>query len=157
MAAKFKTVKIISRSNGELKEVSFPMDSETYEEISKLPEAEKIKYLTEMYYDYKKEQKASRKTISLETILEDNTELADGIVDSNSNPEELCLQNERYEFLHQALKKLNEKQRRVIWELFYNNKSQRELAEEMGMSESAMSHFVEYVLAKLRKFLKGKI
>lgn len=157
MAAKFKAVKIISRSNGELKEVSFPMDSETYEKISKLPEAEKIKYITEMYYDYKKEQKESRKTISLETILEDNTELADGLVDSNSNPEELCLQNERYEFLYQAIESLNERQKIVITEIYYEEKSQTELAEEMGLSINAMSHLVNRALAKLRGYLEKKI
>lgn len=90
-------------------------------------------------------------------MLEDNTEFQDGLVDSNPNPEELCLRNERYEFLRQAIETLNERQRRVITELFYNGKTQRELAEEMDMTEQAMSMFVAYVLAKLRKFLEGKI
>lgn len=157
MAVKFIKTIIISKANGKAKEVSFPVDEGFLKAISTLSEEDQASYLTSAYYDYKREQKRKRRILSFECMLEDNTEFQDGLVDSNPNPEELCLRNERYEFLRQAIETLNERQRRVITELFYNGKTQRELAEEMDMTEQAMSMFVAYVLAKLRKFLEGKI
>lgn len=90
-------------------------------------------------------------------MLEDCTEFKDGLVDDSLNPEEQCLRNERDVLLYDAISKLNERQRKVIAELFYNGKTQRQLAEEMGMTEQAMSMYVAYVLVKLRNCLEGKI
>lgn len=95
--------------------------------------------------------------LSLESMLEDCTEFEGGLVDDSLNPEEQCLRNERDVLLYDAISKLNERQRKVIVELFYNGKTQRQLAEEMGITEQAMSMYVAYVLTKLRNCLEGKI
>ena len=72
-------------------------------------------------------------------------------------PAEFCLKKERYELLNKALDNLRPRQKKIIVAIFYEGKSQADLAEELGMTESAMSHYVAFVLAKLRGELEGKI
>lgn len=157
MAVKLIKTTIISSSTGELMEASFPMDYGLYQSAFSLSEEKRTKFLTDCYYEFKREERKQRRAISLEQMLEDSTGFEDGLIDDSLNPEEQCLRNEKYELLYEAISKLNGRQRRIIVELFYHDKSQRELAAENGMSEQAMSMYVAYVLAKLRNLLDGKI
>ena len=157
MAVKLTKINLISKTTGEVKEVSFPMDSGLLKAVSALPEEQRNLFLVREYYEFKREQKRQRRILSLEIMLADCTEFEDGLIDDSLNPQEQCLENERDALLYDAIESLNGRQRKVIIEIFYQGRSQKELAYEMGMSESAMSHFVDYVLAKLRKRLAGKI
>lgn len=157
MAVKIITMEIVSKKSGKAIEVSFPMDEGLFKASFSLPKKKRIRFLTEAYREFKREEKRKRRLLSLESMLEDCTEFEDGLADDSLNPEEQCLRNERDVLLYDAISKLNERQRKVIVELFYNGKTQRQLAEEMGMTEQAMSMYVAYVLAKLRNCLEGKI
>lgn len=157
MAVKIITIEIVSNSTGEPKKVSFPMDEGLYKASLSLPKKRRIKFLTEAYREFKREEKGRRRIFSLETMLEDCTEFEDGLVDDSLNPEEQCLKNERDALLYEAISSLNKKQRKVIAELFYNGKTQTQLAEEFGLSINAMSHLVNRILAKLRRYLEKKI
>lgn len=157
MAVKLTKINLISKTTGEVKEVSFPMDAGLLEAVSALPEEQRNLFLAREYYEFKREQKRQRRILSLETMLADCTEFEDGLIDDSLNPQEQCLNNERDALLYDAIESLNGRQRKVIIEIFYHGRTQKELAYEMGMTESAMSHFVDYVLAKLRKRLAGKI
>lgn len=157
MAVKIITMEIVSKKSGKTIEVSFPMDEGLFKASFSLPKKKRIKFLTQAYYDYKHEEKRRRRILSLESMLEDCTESEDGLIDDNLNPEEQCLKNERDALLYEAISTLNDRQKKVIAELFYNGKTQRQLAEEMGMTDQAMSMYVAYVLAKLRNCLEGKI
>lgn len=157
MAAKIITMEIVSKKSGKAIEVSFPMDEGLFKASFSLPKKKRIQFLTEAYHEFKRGEKRKRRLLSLESMLEDCTEFDDGLIDDSLSPEEQCFRNERDAMLYDAISKLNERQRKVIVELFYNGKTQRQLAEEMGMTEQAMSMYVAYVLAKLRNFLEGKI
>jgi len=157
MAVKLTKINLISKTTGEVKEVSFPMDAGLLKAVSALPEEQRNLFLVREYYEFKREQKKQRRILSLESMLEDCTEFEDGLVDDSLNPEEQCLRNERDVLLYDAISKLNERQRKVIVELFYNGKTQTDLAAEMGLSINAMSHLVNRTLAKLRAYLEKKI
>lgn len=157
MAVKLTKINLISKTTGEVKEVSFPMDAGLLKAVSALPEEQRNLFLAREYYEFKREQKKQRRILSLETMLADCAEFEDGLIDDSLNPQEQCLKNERDALLYDAIESLNGRQRKVIIEIFYHGRTQKELAYEMGMTESAMSHFVDYVLAKLRKRLAGKI
>lgn len=89
--------------------------------------------------------------LSLESMPEDCTEFENRLVDDGLNPEEQCLRNERDILLYDAISKLNERQRKVIVELFYNEKTQRQLAKEMGMTEQVYAHICCICLSKAKK------
>lgn len=96
-----------------------------------LPKKKHILFLTEEYREFKCEEKRKRRLLSLGSMLEDCTEFEDGLVDDSLNPEELCLRDERDVLLYDAITKLNERQRKVIVELFYyNGKTQRQLTKK---------------------------
>lgn len=150
-------MEIVSKKSGKAIEVSFPMDEGLFKASFSLPKKKRILFLTEAYHEFNYEEKRKRRLLSLESMPEDCTEFENRLVDDGLNPEEQCLRNERDILLYDAISKLNEKQRKVIVELFYNEKTQRQLTEEMGITEQAISMYVAYVLAKLRDCLKGKI
>lgn len=157
MAVKIITMEIVSKKSGKAIEVSFPMDEGLFKASFALPKKKRIQFLTEAYHEFKRAEKRKRRLLSLESMLEDCTEFEDGLVDDSLNPEEQCLRNERDVLLYDAISKLNERQRKVIVELFYNGKTQTDLAAEMGLSINAMSHLVNRTLAKLRAYLEKKI
>lgn len=153
-------MKIVSKKSGKAIEVSFLMDEGLFKaslSLSKKKKKKRILFLTEAYREFKPKEKRKRRLLSLESMLEEYTEFEDGLVDDSLNPEEQCLRNEKDVFIYDAISKLNKRQRKVIVELFYNGKTQRQLAKEMGITEQAMSMYVAYVLAKLRNCLEGKI
>lgn len=141
MAVKIITMGIVSKKSGKAIEVSFLMGEGLLKASFSLPKKKRILFLTEAYREFKREEKRKRRLLSLESMLEDCTEFEDGLVDDSLNPEEQCLKNERDVLLYNAISKLNERQRKVIVELFYNGKTQRQLAKKMGMTEQVYAHY----------------
>lgn len=140
MAVKIITMKIVSKKSEKAIEVSFPMDEDLFKASFSLPKKKRILFLTEAYREFKREEKRKRRLFSLESMLEDCTEFEDGLVDDSLNPEEQCLRNERDVLLYDAISKLNER-KKVIVELSYNGKTQRQLTEEMGMTKQVYAHY----------------
>ncbi len=56
--------------------------------------------------------------------------------------------------LEQALEKLNEKERYLIDQLFYLQRTERDLSEELGISQSNINKRKHKILVKLHKLLK---
>lgn len=133
MAVKFTKTNLISKTTGEVKEVSFPMDAGLLKAVSALPEEEQSKFLACEYYEYRHEQKRMRKVLSLETMLEDCRDFDDGLIDDILSPEEQCIRNERDAMLYDAIEKINERRRKSHCRAFCNDRSQTELPEEMRL------------------------
>ncbi|MBQ9805542.1 MAG: RNA polymerase sporulation sigma factor SigG [Clostridia bacterium] len=87
-----------------------------------------------------------------EPVYNDNGDalyLMDQLSDS-SGGDELWLENI---VLKEALKCLNERERKIINLRFYQNKTQMEIAEEIGISQAQVSRLEKATLEKIRKHL----
>ncbi len=159
MKKKIYEVPITSKKDGTLKIKKFPIDEGMYKAIKSLPSfEEQVEWFTKEYRLFKKEENYRKHHHADSLELEDpELGVAHQVQDDSLTPSEYCLERERDILLSDAISHLNPRQRMVIHEIFYEGKTQVEVANEMGKSESAMSHYVEYVLAKLRKELIGKI
>ena len=87
-----------------------------------------------------------------EPVYNDNGDalyLMDQLSDS-SGGDEIWLENI---VLKEALKHLNERERKIINLRFYQNKTQMEIAEEIGISQAQVSRLEKATLEKIRKHL----
>ena len=148
----------IKNKDGELIQVEFPMDDGLYKAIKTLSPKKQIKYFTKEYKDYKREKNRQERHGSYSIDDEDpDFGYVHQIADDSLTPAEYCLKKEQEKLLKTAISHLNKQQRKVIKDIFYEGKTQAELAIKLGKTEQAMSMYVDYALAKLRKELEGKI
>ncbi len=101
--------------------------------------------------EQKRRQIRAQKELSLEVLAETGIEFSSG--------EELAETVEKKllaEMLTEALSQLTDDERRLIYELFYNEKSERKIAQETGLSKTAIHKRKEKILAKLKKILKNR-
>lgn len=77
------------------------------------------------------------------------------IVDDSQGPDEKAIENEEYKSLHSAIKKLRPKQQELVQRIYFNEEKARDIAEEWGVTESAISHQMATILNALKKYLKN--
>ena len=94
---------------------------------------------------------------SLEAIAEgEGNELAD----ETTNAEEEIIEQEtiaeRNKRLYAAIRTLSPRQQEIIQKVYFEEKSQREVAEEIGITEGTLSLTLERAISNLRKIIKNK-
>lgn len=60
------------------------------------------------------------------------------------------------EKLKNALKEITEEERELIWELFYLEKTERQVSEALHIARATLRHRRDKILAKLKKILEEK-
>lgn len=74
------------------------------------------------------------------------------------SPEEQMIhdseQNELKELIQKAIEKLKPRQREMVFMIFFEEKTQAEVAEYYGITESAVSQSMDRIYASLRKILR---
>ncbi len=65
------------------------------------------------------------------------------------------LRKMQYEMLHKALSLLSEEEEKLIHLLFFEEYTEREVAEAMGIYHNAVHKHKKRILHKLKKFLKN--
>ena len=88
---------------------------------------------------------------SLERLIEDN---ARQFADKSVDVEENALRNILIEKLHIALSMLSEDEYALIYALYFENQTEREYAEKLGVYRNAIHVRKNKILKKLKKFLK---
>ena len=148
----------IRKKNKDLIEVDLPLDEGLYKAIKTLSKEEQIKYFTNEYHDYQRQRDIKRRHDSI-SIDQEDPELGfvHHIPDDSLNPAEYCLQKERDEFLANAILNLKPQQRKIVKSIYYDGKSQKEVANELGITKYAMSMRLKYILNNLKNELNGKI
>lgn len=68
--------------------------------------------------------------------------------------EDEIILRELHENLYRALEKLNSNEKALLLARFHENKSQQDAAEELGISQQAVSRWEKRILRKLRKWLE---
>ena len=159
MKTKFYKVTITSQKDGSPRDETFPIDEGMYKAIKSLSSfEEQTKWFTDLYLSYKAEENY-RHNHPVDSLDMEDPDLgfAHQVEDDSLSPKEYCFEKKKAEIIHEAVSHLNSDQQRIINGIFWEGKSQKELAKEFNTTPSSMSHRVDNALAKLRKELKGRI
>ena len=87
---------------------------------------------------------------SLDRLMDDN---AEQFTDHHESVDDMVLRKISAEKLYQALAELSEKERELIAALFFEEKTERELAAVFGISQPAVHKQKNKILKKLKTFL----
>lgn len=87
---------------------------------------------------------------SYERLLEEHNLPAD----EQTDIETIVLSKMMRQQLHEAIRSLQEEERYLIIQLFYAERSERELAAELGLSQKAINKRRHKILEKMKKFLE---
>ena len=133
--------------------VPYAVNGEIYEYITKSDR--KIKYAEEdrkqerYFIDYENERisvKPSRED-SLDRLMELGMDFPDKTIDLYESVTQKIM-------LEQALSKLDDEERNLIIQLFYFDRTEREVAAEIGVSQAYVHKLKEKILCKLYELLK---
>lgn len=69
--------------------------------------------------------------------------------------EEQVLKRMESEQLHRALSSISDEERYLIQQIYFNDRTERDLAEELGCSQNAVNKRKQHILDKLRRFLEN--
>ena len=130
------------------------MDKQMYDAILTLSVEEQRRYFAEEYYDYEANRRYHRRIVSLDREDEDG-KLQD-IPDNSPTVLENILEELRIQEIKDAVAKLTERQQEFVRLIYHEGKSQIEVAEIYGITESAVSHAMDRIHNSLRRFLQKK-
>ena len=88
---------------------------------------------------------------SLERLLEQNVQFTD----EADSAEEQAIRNIQIQQLHRALSLLSEDEQLLIRQIFFEERTERELADEMGIYHNAVHKKKERILRRLKKILEN--
>lgn len=99
--------------------------------------------------------------VRLDAVLDGHTagsmnklRTCDSIADSNAvDPAFACLRNEKHERIRRYLAQLNNRNQFIIVQYFWKEKTLREIANSLGITESAVSLRIKHILRKLRTII----
>lgn len=120
------------------------------------------KLIEELNKEFERQLKQDKtyhaKTISLEYLYQNyGFELADTSLSEDEIEliEQQELEKEEFnEKLHEAIEKLRPRQKEIIIKLFFEEKTQIEVAKELGVTKGCISTTLARALDNLRKYLK---
>ena len=88
---------------------------------------------------------------SYERLLEEHNLPAD----EQADVESIVLSKIVREQLHEAIRNLEEEERYLIFQLFFQERSERDMAAELGISQKAVNKRRHKILKKLKKFIEN--
>ena len=91
---------------------------------------------------------------SLDRLMDDQ---AYQFSDDSEGVEEFVLRKVSYETLYEALDKLSKDEQTFVFAMFFENKTEREFAALMGITQPAIHKRKIKILDKLKNFLKNSI
>lgn len=72
----------------------------------------------------------------------------------DNSPEEACIEKEKKECLRQGIQALSEEERFLIFLLFYEEKTVKEVAAQLGYSRKTITNRKKAVLQKLKRIME---
>ena len=143
MEKKLVKLEFINKRN-ELKKVQFYMDKQTYEMLmdDSISSEERQKYLVDEYHEYEREKYYKRKIVRLEEEQ----------IDYSLSPEEKCIKNQEEDAFFFFINKLNPRQKEIIKLIYFEGKTQEEVARIFNVSKSAINQSLKRIYKKIKKF-----
>ncbi len=124
-------------------------------EVASAEEKEAIEMLNR---DFERMDKADKTYAARCSSLEEMQRKGFDIVDDSANPEEQMIENERKAELRKrmqlVLQQLNLRQQEMVQMVFYDGRSQDEVAKHFGISKQAVSNAMKRIYAALKKILE---
>ena len=140
----------IVKKNGELKDVYVCVDDETARVLEQVDEETRRIYLQEEYEMKMSDNKYKLCNQSLEKSLDKGFD----VIDENQDVEEMAIKQAEKERVLEAIAKLEPQQQWLVKQIYVYGRKQVEIAEELGVGESAIRSRLKKISAKLKKFLK---
>lgn len=140
----------IVKKNGELKDVYVCVDDETARVLEQVDEETRRIYLQEEYEMKMSDNKYKLCNQSLEKSLDNGFD----VIDENQDVEEMAIKQAEKERVLEAIAKLEPQQQWLVKQIYVYGRKQVEIAEELGVGESAIRSRLKKISAKLKKFLK---
>lgn len=98
-------------------------------------------------------QNALGNTFSLDKIIDEGVELRAFAKDVEADYIEAETTQEEKQSLHKAIKKLTTRQQEMVRLIYFEGKTQEEVAKKYGVDKSAVSHAMQRIYSTLKKFL----
>lgn len=106
---------------------------------------------------YNRKERKHLNNVSMNNTFNDDDSLELGdIIHDDTDYEEIAIKNIECEKLKAAILKLNDKERKIIEEVSFNNKSQKEIAIELNVTQAIISRMYRKALLKLKQIMEGE-
>lgn len=143
---------IVTKKDGTTKEVYVVVDNRTAEMLAQLNDEKIVNdYLVEEYKMFMAEYHEHRYTQSLDKSLDVGLEIEDKKQDVFEN----IVTKLEHEELKKAIQSLNEQQQKIVTALFFERKTQEEIAQELHITQPAVSQRLAVILERLKNYLKN--
>ncbi len=120
------------------------VDEDTYREF----------YKTKRRQKYLEERSAKNGDFSYDMLTTNDFNGEDILVDEMADTCEMAANRIMLDRLRQVLLLLTEEERRLVLEIFYEERSERELVEKYGISQAAIHKRKDRILEKLRRWIE---
>ena len=142
---------IVTKKDGTTKEVFVDVDDQTAEMLAQVDDKKMVNdYLAEEYRMFMADYKYHRNVQSLDNYMKQGIEIEDPRQDLLEN----AIQEIENDKLREAIKQLLPQQQWLIEQIFFERRSQVEIAKELGIDETSLSKRKERIIKKLKKLLQ---
>ena len=136
--------------NGEIKDVYVCVDDETAKVLEQVDEVTRKAYLQDEWEMKMVENYHRRNEQSLEKSTDNGFDLAD----ESQDVEAKAIKEVELMSIRKIISKLTLKQQWLVKELYIKKRTQEDIAEELHISQQAISSRLDTIKGKLKKFLK---
>ena len=135
-------------------------------EIITLDDGTQVEVTTQVYQEYyrpqwreeKCKQRDAKRLLSSDYEYGsgegDTKTMQDYMADPNPTPEELYIKEEENKLLQEALSILSEETRALIKALYYEEKSERDIAAETGIARTTLNYQRKKALKEMREYMQ---
>lgn len=140
----FKTVTIeFVNKKGLKKKVKFKIENELKENLNLLTEAEREKYLKDLYHETERDKYHRRKYVLINDVSQAKSDI--------ETPEEKYFNDLQKAELEERINRLTTKEQDYIRQIHYEGKKQKDLASKYGVDKSTVSRTLKRIYDKLKK------
>ena len=111
------------------------------------------------YQEYEHERYLKNKSIkherSLEQFIETGVSIKFSCLDSITPIEDEVVKSEQLSYLHCCLDKLSKEEQNIVRGIFFEEKTEKELAQQLGISASSLGYRKRKILKALLLEMKG--
>lgn len=141
-----KVFTTIVTKDGKEKQVYVYVNNQTAKILSQCDESMRNQYIAEEYKIYKADKKEKQHNVSLDELIENKYKFPD----SEFDVQEIVEERIEKIALRKAIKKLNPRQQKLIYLIYFKGMTQEKVAEIFGIKPSTISHLMSAIFKKLK-------